>query len=165
VGSEINPEAVANARRIIRENALEKFIEVREQKNQKIFEGIIGEKEFFQLTICNPPFHSSLDEALAGTERKWKNLKRGKPGTHRNFGGKGSELWCEGGERAFVKQMIDESVLMKDRVQWFTTLVSKDSNVAYFEALLKKIAPREVRLLPMSQGAKKSRVLAWTFAG
>jgi 23S rRNA (adenine1618-N6)-methyltransferase len=163
VGSEINPEAVANARKIIRENALERFIEVREQKYQKIFEGIIGEKEFFQLTICNPPFHSSLDEALAGTERKWKNLERGKPGTHRNFGGKGSELWCEGGERTFVKQMIEESVAMKERVQWFTTLVSKDSNVAYFEALLKKATPREVRLLPMSQGAKKSRVLAWSF--
>jgi 23S rRNA (adenine1618-N6)-methyltransferase len=163
VGSEINPEAAANANKIVKENKLEKAIEVREQSAGKIFSGIIKPGEKFDLTLCNPPFHSSLDEAMEGTARKWKNLKRGKPGTHRNFGGQGSELWIEGGERTFVGKMIEESLLMKQQVSWFTTLVSKDTNVPVFEAMLRKCSPREVRTIPMSQGAKKSRILAWCF--
>lgn len=163
VGSDIDPGALANARKIISENRITS-IEIREQKTRHIFTGIIGENEFFDLTMCNPPFHASVEEALAGTERKWKNLKRGKPGTHRNFGGRGNELWCEGGEKSFVAKMIEESALYKKNVHWFTTLVSKDANVEIFQRLLKKVSPAEVRILPMAHGAKKSRVLAWTFS-
>lgn len=162
VGSDIHAGAVANAKKIVADNKLGSFIEIREQKNKNIFKGIIGEKEFFDLTMCNPPFHASAEEALAGTERKWKNLGKGKTGSHRNFGGRGNELWTEGGERAFVGKMIEESAAMKERVKWFTTLVSKDANVAVFEKLIAKLAPRDVRILPMSHGSKKSRVLAWS---
>jgi 23S rRNA (adenine1618-N6)-methyltransferase len=72
------------------------------------FQGIIQPGERFDLTMCNPPFHASAAEAAAGTQRKLRNLGGKKEVL--NFGGKAGELWCEGGELAFIRRMIEESV-------------------------------------------------------
>ncbi len=37
-----------------------------------------------------------------------------------NFGGQQQELWCEGGEVAFIKKMIEESKGFAKQVMWFT---------------------------------------------
>lgn len=160
VGSDIDEAAVKNARKIVSENKISE-IEIRHQKNKKIFSGIILEDESFTLSMCNPPFHASAEEASAGTERKWKNL--GKKTNALNFGGKSNELWTQGGEKTFVTDMIKESALFKNQCRWFTTLVSKEINLPLYEKTLKSLMPLDVRILPMEQGQKKSRVLAWTF--
>lgn len=163
VGTEVNKEAVANAHKIIKENKLENAVEIRHQTVNKIFEGMIKDSEKFHLTMCNPPFHASADEAIAGSERKWKNLKFEKNGTQRNFGGSSDELWCQGGEREFISQMIRESQDIGQKVRWFTTLVSKDSNLKPLEKKIEQLSASELRVLEMTQGQKKSRVLAWSF--
>ncbi len=160
VGSDVDAEAVKNAELIISKNKLESFIEIRKSSG-KIFEGIIAPADQFDLTICNPPFHASAEEANAGTERKWKNL--GKKGKGLNFGGKSNELWTQGGEKVFLTNMIKESALFKNQVKWFTTLVSKDENLKALENWLQNVAAKDVRILRMEQGQKKSRVLAWTY--
>lgn len=163
VGSDINPKALAAAQNILEMNPkLKNHIELRLQKDpQFIFKGIIQAEEQFTFTMCNPPFHSSLEEATAGTERKWKNL--GKKTKVLNFGGLGAELWTEGGEKSFIKKMIEESVLYSKNVRWFTTLVSKEDNLPLIYKVLKNVKAREVRTLDMTQGQKKSRVVAWNF--
>ncbi len=160
VGSDVDSEAVKNAELIISKNKLESFIEIRKSSG-KIFEGIILSGDQFDLTMCNPPFHASAEEASAGTERKWKNL--GKKGKGLNFGGKSNELWTQGGEKVFLTNMIKESALFKTQVRWFTTLVSKDENLKALENSLQNVAAKDVRILRMEQGQKKSRVLAWTY--
>ncbi len=163
VGTDVNKEAVASAERIIKENNLSSEIEVRLQSANKIFEGIIKTGETFHLSMCNPPFHSSADEALAGTERKWKNLKQGKPGSHRNFGGSADELWCPGGEKEFISSMIKESQQVGSKFRWFTTLVSKEANLRPLEKQIRQLSASDLRVLDMTHGQKKSRVLAWSF--
>jgi 23S rRNA (adenine1618-N6)-methyltransferase len=163
VGTDVNKEAVANAQKIIKENKLEGSIEVRHQTANKIFEGMIGPGETFALTMCNPPFHASAAEAMAGTERKWKNLKLGKPGSHRNFGGSADELWCPGGEKEFVSSMIRESQNFGEKVRWFTTLISKEANLRPLEKKIEQLSASDLRVLDMTHGQKKSRVLAWSF--
>ena len=77
---------------------------------QYVLRNIIEEKEYFDLVICNPPFHKSEEEARSGTERKWKNL--GKPKDERkdlNFGGKLNEIVYEGGEVAFIQKKAARS--------------------------------------------------------
>ncbi len=108
---------------------------------------------------ATPPFHASLREAKAGTTRKWKNLKVETKSL--NFGGHGSELWYPGGEIAFIKQMIKESVHVKCR--WFTTLVSKSCSLPSIYKSLDAVNPTEVRTIDMGQGQKKSRIVAWTY--
>lgn len=166
VGSDIDEKSIDAANRILQANySLKSVVELRLQKNTRnIFEGIIGKDEFFDLTICNPPFHSSKEDADDATLRKLKNLKQKRNiKLSQNFGGQSNELWCEGGERKFVEKMILESQKFAKSCLWFTTLVSKESNLNSIYKTLKKVKAAEVKTIPMTQGNKKSRIVAWTF--
>jgi 23S rRNA (adenine1618-N6)-methyltransferase len=168
VGADIDPVALENARGILRANeGLSESIELRLQPDPaRIFEGVLREEERFECCLCNPPFHASLREAREGTQRKWRNL--GRPAslarTALNFGGQGRELWCEGGEAAFIRRMIEESAAIPGRIRWFTTLVSKSSSLPAIRSALARARVRESRIIPMGQGQKQSRIVAWTFA-
>lgn len=162
IGSDIDNGAIESAERILNKNNLKDQIELRLQTSaDHIFQGIVKSNEFIDLTICNPPFHASAEEATAGSERKFKGL--GLKKAVLNFGGKSHELWSPGGEKAFVKKMIEESAALAGQCLWFTSLVSKKENLPDLDRVLDKVKAFEVRVLEMSQGQKVSRVLAWTF--
>ena len=166
VGSDINKKAIQSARLIVGSNRkLSKSIECRLQtSSENIFKGLIKTQEIFDFTVCNPPFHTSLKEAEAGTLRKLRNLGgKSQANPHLNFGGQNAELWCEGGEAAFIRKMIIQSCDVGKNVFWFTTLVSKKENLPKAYSLLKYLNAVEVRTLNMAQGQKASRMLAWTF--
>lgn len=163
VGAEVDPAAWRWAQKIVKANPrVTGLIECRLQKSAaQCFQGIIQPGERFDLTLCNPPFHTSAAEAAEGTQRKLRNLGGKKTGL--NFGGKANELWCEGGELGFIRRMIEESVNFADRCGWFTTLVSKSEHLPRLEQALRKAKAAEVRIIDMAQGQKKSRILAWRF--
>lgn len=166
VGSDIDAQAIKAAQRNIHQNfILKNKIELRLQSNSKsIFSGVLKTDEYIELTICNPPFHASEREAEKATERKLKNLKGQKIKTVvRNFGGQHNELWCEGGERKFIESMIKESVDFSENCFWFTTLVSKESNLKPINSFLKKAKVTTTKTIPMHHGNKSSRIVAWTF--
>lgn len=166
VGSELNLLAIESAQEIIRHNpTLLGKIELRRQSDfSKIFSKIIQPEEYFDLTLCNPPFHESAQAAQEGSQRKVKNLT-GKVVTKAelNFGGQAAELWTEGGELAFIRKMISESFTFKNQVYWFTSLVSKSENLNPIKELLQKIGVTDFKVVEMSQGNKQSRFVAWTF--
>jgi 23S rRNA (adenine1618-N6)-methyltransferase len=166
VGSDIDPLAIKSAENIISANpGLKAAIELRLQTRPKdIFKGIILKDERFDLTICNPPFHSSAEEAQKATQRKIKNLKQNKStATLRNFGGQNHELWCEGGEGKFVTDMIFQSRDFATSCLWFTSLVSKESNLESIYNVFKLVKATAIKPIDMGQGNKKSRIVAWTF--
>ncbi|MBW3830992.1 23S rRNA (adenine(1618)-N(6))-methyltransferase RlmF [Aeromonas hydrophila] len=165
VGSDIDPVSVKAATLLAKSNGLGSQIECRLQgKAGDIFQGIVAQRERFALTLCNPPFHASLAEASKGTERKLRNL--GKEATAKpvlNFGGQKAELWCEGGEAAFLANMIAQSKAFASQCLWFSSLVSKKENLPAAKQGLSRVGARQVRVLEMAQGNKVSRVLAWSF--
>ena len=164
VGSDVDAKALANAESIVQSNSLQEKISYRHQKSSdNIFKNIIQADEYFDLTICNPPFHESQEEASRGTSRKWKNLGKKPKDSALNFGGQGAELWCPGGEKAFILNMIEESLLFRTQVGLFSTLVSKEANLPVLIKTL-KATTATIRTLEMAQGQKKSRILSWTFA-
>lgn len=166
VGADIDPVAIANAQRILDANAgLGDMIELRHQPSpMEIFKGIVRPKETFDLTVCNPPFHASHDEASAGSRRKWQNLGKAQGKTPAlNFGGQGAELYCPGGELAFVSRMIAESKAYASSCLWFTTLISKATSLPGVYQALRRVGALKAKTIDMAQGQKKSRVVAWTF--
>ena len=80
-----------------------------------------------------------------------------------NFGGQNNELWCEGGEVAFIKKMIKQSVSNAENCLWFTTLVSKKENLQEIYKTLKRERPFVIKTIEMKQGQKISRFIAWSF--
>jgi 23S rRNA (adenine1618-N6)-methyltransferase len=166
VGSEIDDTSIQSLENIINSNeSLKNNIKVKVQENPKnIFKGIISNEDKYHFTLCNPPFHKSLNEALSGNKRKVQNLtKQTTAKSALNFGGKNNELWCEGGEITFIKNMIKESLEFSKNCLWFTTLVSKKENLPFIYKSLKDIKAVDVKTIEMAHGQKISRIVAWTF--
>lgn len=166
VGTDIDPKGIEAAEKIVALNpSLTGKVEFRHQpRPDHIFSGILNTSEYIDLSICNPPFHATQAEAEAGTLRKLSNLKKKrvkKPDL--NFGGQGGELWTDGGEKRFVLNMINESAQFPKNCAWFSTLVSKQSNLRAFYDRLEKIGAQAHKTIPMGQGNKMSRIIVWTF--
>ncbi len=167
VATDVDPASVKWSEKLVASNrALTGKIDCRLQcERRAIFHGVVRDGERFTVSVCNPPFHGSAEEAAAGTLRKLKNLGGGvKPkDAVLNFGGRANELWCEGGEAGFIQRMIRESAERPGLCVWFTTLVSKKATLPTVERELRRAKAVAVRTLTMFAGQKQTRVAAWTF--
>lgn len=166
MGTECDAKAVTIARANMQHTkTLQDKVEIRHQETKEfLFKNIIDPNERFDFTVCNPPFHASKADAEKGALRKLKNLgvSTDQKDLSLNFEGQANELWCNGGEALFIKRLIKESVLFKDQVRVFTSLVAKAENLSKIEKQLKKVTA-SYRIIPMSQGHKKGRYIMWWF--
>jgi|TARA_R110001599_G_scaffold84400_3_gene227402 23S rRNA (adenine1618-N6)-methyltransferase len=172
VGSDINTQSLENVASIIANNPSVKgrfTLRTQHDKN-RIFDGIIQAGEFYDVSVCNPPFHASQDEAVRASQLKLTKLARNrgeqKPASRSptlNFGGLEAELWCKGGERLFLKKLIKESQMFSTQCRWFTSLVSKAENVKPAKKMIRKLGAIDIREIEMKHGNKITRILAWTF--
>jgi 23S rRNA (adenine1618-N6)-methyltransferase len=166
-GTDIDPIAVKAAKAIVAANPdLSSSVEVRHQPNKnQIFQGVIKPGDSFTISMCNPPFHSSAEEANAGSKRKLQNLGKHKgKETTLNFGGQAAELWTEGGEITFIRKMIDESKAVASQCKWFSSLVSKSANLPFIYSALDRAGVTYYNTIDMAQGQKISRFVVWTFS-
>ena len=160
-GTDIDPAAITSARQICELNKLK--ITLRQQNmRENIFRGVIAPQDAFHITLCNPPFHASIEKANKGTQRKWSNLGKG-ASTKLNFGGQNAELWCPGGEIKFIATMVEQSKEFADQCLWFSSLVSKKDNLQPLSRILRKAKVADFKVVEMAQGQKKSRFIAWTY--
>lgn len=178
VGSDVDPVAMEHAKEIVHKNLLLRdMVDLRWQADpQRIFSGILKNDGQFSFSMCNPPFHSSAEEASKATARKWSNLRKkailpipsskrsnltnGRP-LNLNFGGQSGELYCPGGELTFIRQMIKESAktMVRERIGWFTSLVSKvPPRTTYFTSHPSPYLPTRSRISPFCC----SPYLKWT---
>lgn len=201
IATEINSMSIRSARDIVAANELDELIDVRAQeKSDFIFDGVLQPEEVVDFTMCNPPFYPSKEAFQAENARKQRGLSRSRQarrnvsplpvhlttfsksaaGMSNNFGGNEHELWCNGGEVAFVKNMIRESELYRDRCLWFTSLVSRKNNLPKIECIMNmkgtrrnrkkggrrarsQVEVQAVQHLPMGTGHKSATILMWSF--
>ncbi|MET2985489.1 23S rRNA (adenine(1618)-N(6))-methyltransferase RlmF [Aureibaculum conchae] len=166
IGSDIDSKSIASSQQIIDANlSLKGKVSFRLQENPKdVFYGILTREDKIDISICNPPFHASIEDARRGTQRKVKNLSGKKVKTPQlNFAGIYNELVCDGGESKFITNMVRESKKFGKNCYWFSTLVSKQSNLNQIYKALDGFNAIEVKTIPMGTGNKSSRIVAWTF--
>ncbi|MFZ9046059.1 MAG: 23S rRNA (adenine(1618)-N(6))-methyltransferase RlmF [Cyclobacteriaceae bacterium] len=166
IGSDIDTVSLQSAERIIDFNeSLREKVDLRLQKDpSKILSGIINKEECIDLSVCNPPFHDSAGSAQQAANRKVGNLtgKRTKKAPL-NFSGQPNELWCKGGERGFIRNYISESKTFGSQCFWFSTLVSKKSNIPGIHTELEKARASKQQIIPLGIGNKSSHIVTWTF--
>jgi 23S rRNA (adenine1618-N6)-methyltransferase len=161
VATDIDLDSLDTAQDIIDDNLLDEKISLRQQfDEQNILKGIIEEGDKFAAVMCNPPFYKSAEEAQGANKRKNRNLRNN---AVRNFSGNNNELWYVGGEKAFLHNYLYQSSLFKERSKWFTSLVSKKENVESLQNSSTKLGVTEFKVIPMSQGNKVTRIVAWKF--
>lgn len=174
-GSDVNQQAVDNVRKILKCNpTLQGLVDLRLQSQSKhVFHGIILPGEYFDVCVCNPPFHASAKEAADANQRKRDNLainrekRQGRMEVQKaqklNFGGQQAELWCHGGEAVFLQNMISESKPHANQCGWFTCLVSKSEHLSDAKKQLRSLNVAQIKEITMRQGNKITRILAWTY--
>ncbi|MDG1041201.1 MAG: 23S rRNA (adenine(1618)-N(6))-methyltransferase RlmF [Polaribacter sp.] len=161
VGTDIDLDSLDSAQDIIDDNDLDAKIKLRQQFDENnILTGVIESDDVFTATMCNPPFYKSAEEARGANRRKTRNLGTN---TVRNFAGNNNELWYVGGEKAFLHNYLYQSSLYKKQAIWFTSLVSKKENIESLEKSANKLGVQEFKVIPMHQGNKVTRIVAWRF--
>ena len=166
IASDIEEESIKSSKKIIESNPnLKNQVICKVQPNpQAFFEGIINPEDKLDFSMCNPPFHSSTEEAEKTSRRKVQNLTRKKVGKPElNFAGIQNELITEGGEHTFIHQMINESEKFAKNFYWFSTLVSKQSNLKGIYKALNKVEATQIKTIPIGTSNKSSRIIAWSF--
>ena len=164
-GADIHRASLDHAQEIIKQNKLAHSIDLQHQANpQNVLKGLLDNEVYYDFSLCNPPFHSSAQEAELRANRKVKNLKGKRvKNVVLNFGGRSNELFRDGGEKQFILDYIRDSTLYPNRCFVYTCLLSKKSNVEVALHRLNETKARFVKVFPMEQGNKQSRFIAWSF--
>ncbi|WP_248723316.1 23S rRNA (adenine(1618)-N(6))-methyltransferase RlmF [Seonamhaeicola sp. ML3] len=165
VGTDIDTTALEFAQNIVDKNDLNHAISLRFQKDSRfILKGVLSDEDQFTVAMCNPPFYKSEKEAIAATTKKLRGLGKTEESLTRNFSGKHNELWCKGGEKAFLHNYIYESSLFKNQCVWFSALVSKKELIRGLKVALKKLNVNSIKVLKSGPGNKQSRFIAWSYS-
>lgn len=162
--TEIDPKSIQHAEVNVNRNVwLKKKIQLRFQDDkEQILQGIIFDKDQFDAIICNPPFFKSREDNWKVSSKKFQNLHKNKEQpTVQNFSGHPNELWYPGGEKTFISKLIYESQKYKSQITWTTTLVSSKDHLKPLIAILEFHKASKIEIIPMQQGQKVSRILAW----
>lgn len=78
--------------------------------------------------------------------------------------GSENEMVTAGGEVAFVSQMIGESFVLRDRVQWYTSMLGKFSSVPVLVQKLREKSVDNYAVTEFVQGTRTRRWgIAWSF--
>lgn len=110
-------------------------------------------------TICNPPFFADekeMRQSINGETKSWK--------PNAVCTGSQNEMVCEGGDLGFVARMVDESIALREKVTWYTSMFGKmDSAKATIKNLkIKGVTNWAVGSIDMGSGTKRW-IVAWSF--
>ncbi len=107
--------------------------------------------------MCNPPFYESKADMLTSAASKQRPPLTACTGSE-------NEMVTPGGEVGFVSRMIDESLVLRDRVQWYTSMLGKFSSVAILVQKLRDHGIDNYAVTEFVQGTKTRRWgVAWSF--
>lgn len=101
--------------------------------------------------MCNPPFFSSIDE---------KSIREDTSCIATQY-----ELVTHGGELEFVKKLANESVVLMNKVIWFTSLIGRKVNLKKIKKHLGQLVPRPyvIEQTEFKPGKTARWAIAWTF--
>eukprot|EP01130_Rhizamoeba_saxonica_P000092 TRINITY_DN1010_c1_g1_i2.p1 TRINITY_DN1010_c1_g1~~TRINITY_DN1010_c1_g1_i2.p1 ORF type:complete len:303 (-),score=60.17 TRINITY_DN1010_c1_g1_i2:547-1455(-) len=151
LATDIDASSIDYARENIARNNWEDHIKLRLVENrEQILLGVIEEDDQYDFSMCNPPFFEHVED-------KEVNPKRNCTATD-------SELATEGGELAFITKMIDDSLVLKDRVHWYTSLIGRKVTMKLLVKKLHSVGITNIRTTTFTQGYTSRWAIAWSFS-
>ncbi|KAE8375975.1 DUF890 domain protein [Aspergillus bertholletiae] len=115
------------------------------------------EVERLDFTMCNPPFYTSREELVTSA------LTKERPPFSACTGAE-VEMVTQGGEVAFVSRMIEESLSLRQKVLWYTSMLGKLSSVSILVEKLIGHGNHNYAVTEFVQGSKTRRwAIAWSW--
>ncbi|KAJ7533205.1 hypothetical protein O6H91_13G037600 [Diphasiastrum complanatum] len=118
-------------------------------KSPAILVGVVKEGEMFDFCMCNPPFFETMEEAGANPRTA--------------CGGTKEEMVCPGGEVGFITRLIEDSLELKNKIHWYTTMVGQKVVMKAMVAKLRALGIAILRTTEFVQGRTSRWGLAWSF--
>ncbi|KAI7904854.1 uncharacterized protein BX663DRAFT_431029 [Cokeromyces recurvatus] len=159
LGTEINERSIQYANENIKRNNLETRITIKHNPNaNKIFLPSLLEDDVknYAFCMCNPPFYSSQEEIELGLLNK--EIEPSSICT-----GSNNEMITEGGEFGFVKSMILESVILKKKIRWYTSMIGLKRTIRPLIRVLEDQQIYNYAVTSFTQGKTVRWAIAWSF--
>ncbi|POS69274.1 hypothetical protein DHEL01_v212331 [Diaporthe helianthi] len=158
IATDIDPDNLKHAGRNVQLNNLQSRVQVLPRTPTDPLVPLDELKlDSIDFVMTNPPFYESPEEMLRLAHTKARPPNSACTGAP-------VEMVCTGGEVAFVSRILDESLRLKERVQWYSCMFGMVSSL---ESMVQKL--REHRLdnyavTELVQGKKTRRwAVAWSF--
>ncbi|BFZ18937.1 hypothetical protein BsWGS_21976 [Bradybaena similaris] len=162
LATEADPENAFYAKKNITVNELQDFVHVKQVSTEDILiaplQSFTGSTRF-DFCMCNPPFFADHMEAQAVTSTR--SVDRPEASTLSTASPQ--ECIAQGGEVGFVKQMIDESAVLRDKIRVFTSMVGKKSSLVPLKAELLHQKVAKFSTTEFCQGKTMRWGIAWTY--
>ncbi|WVR05733.1 hypothetical protein IAU60_002758 [Kwoniella sp. DSM 27419] len=158
VATELDETSYAHALTVLNKNHIPyELIAVRKAPSAEpiLFPILDDETARWDFTLCNPPFFGSEEELQEGQQGKAR-------GAHAAPTAAQNELITPGGEVAFVGRMIEESIGMKERCCWFTSLIGKFSSLQPLVDLLRQKKMDNYFVRNIRQAKTTRWILGWS---
>ncbi|KZT09695.1 S-adenosyl-L-methionine dependent methyltransferase [Laetiporus sulphureus 93-53] len=159
VATDIDEKSLQYARINVQQNHLDGRITImKSNPSDPIFHCLEGDShsEPFDFTMCNPPFYSSKEDVVRSAASKEFQ-------PNAICTGADVEMITSGGESAFVRQMVRESLGCRARCRWFTSMLGKMSSLTEIIALLREQHIDNYACTEFVQGQTRRWAIAWSF--
>ncbi|CAG5136646.1 unnamed protein product [Candidula unifasciata] len=162
LATEADPENVFYANKNVAANGFQEFIYVKKVSAEDILIAPLQTftvRTQFDFCMCNPPFFADHMEAQAITNTRSAD----RPEASTLSTASPQECIAQGGEVGFVRQMIDESTVLRDKIRVFTSMVGKKSSLAPLKAELLHQKVAKYSTTEFCQGKTMRWGIAWTY--
>jgi 23S rRNA (adenine1618-N6)-methyltransferase len=107
--------------------------------------------------MCNPPFYSSEEDMARAY-----GIKEMPPSAVCT--GSTNEMICSGGDVGFVSRILEESLILRERVQWYSSMLGRLASLQQLVAKLREHGVTNFAVTNLKAGHKTRRwAVAWSF--
>jgi len=165
VATESNEVSVEWAQKNVLKNKLEERVKIVHVRDTDILQGVIKDlSETFDFCMCNPPFFSIDEMGVGNVESPKEDPGGSRPPPIGLNSPKESERQAEGGEVQFIKQMIKDSLELRETVKIYSTMFGKKSSFSEVKKILYETEEiQHIAKTQFCQGKTTRWGIAWTF--
>jgi 23S rRNA (adenine1618-N6)-methyltransferase len=157
-GSDIDTHSLDDAQRNVDDNKLSSRIKLRlsSPEDPLIPLDKLG-IDRLDFVMCNPPFYSSEEDMARAY-----GIKEMPPSAVCT--GSTNEMICEGGDVGFVSRILEESLVLRERVQWYSSMLGRLASLQQLVAKLREHGVTNFAVTNLKAGHKTRRwAVAWSF--
>ncbi|KAK6078630.1 methyltransferase-like protein C27D7.08c [Seiridium cupressi] len=158
IATEIDDKSLAYAQKNIALNDLLSRVQVvKRSAEERLIPLEDEDAREVDFIMTNPPFYTSESELLELANKKAQppnSVCTGAP----------NEMVYEGGELGFFRRILTESLVLRSRVQWYTTMLGKQSSLEIVIQALKENNIENYAITEFVQGSRTRRwAVGWSF--
>ncbi|WPG98099.1 Hypothetical protein R9X50_00088500 [Acrodontium crateriforme] len=156
-GTDIDAHSLEYARANVKANGLEDRITLSQSESAEASLISVDENQPCTFVMTNPPFYSSEAEMRASYTDKTAPASAICTGST-------NEMLCPGGDLGFVLRILDESLVLRSQIQWYTAMFGHLSSLHLFVDKLREHKIDNYAVTSLHAGLRTKRwAIAWSF--